>query len=42
MKNGPGLMFADAEFLIIVTIFFVVCGIVSLWISKRIKKNLTH
>lgn len=38
-KYGPGLLFADVEIFTAITIFFIIVGSISLWISYRIKKN---
>ena len=36
-QHGAGLMFADAEIFLLLTILFLLLGIVSLWIAKRFK-----
>jgi hypothetical protein len=36
-KYGSGLMFADAEIFILLTLVFSVLGFVCLWIGKKLK-----
>ncbi len=40
LQQGSGLLFADVEIFTIITILFIVLGILCLWISNRIKKQL--
>ncbi len=42
LKAGNGVMFADVEIFTVITIFFIIVGILCLWISNRIKKRLTQ
>jgi hypothetical protein len=39
INNGPGIMFADVEFLSLLTVFFLIIGIILLFAAKRIKKD---
>lgn len=36
-QHGAGLMFADAEIILLLTVAFLLPGIVCLWIKKRLK-----
>jgi hypothetical protein len=36
-QHGAGLMFADAEIFILLTLVFSVLGFVCLWIGKKLK-----
>ena len=38
-KYGPGLLFADVEIFTAITLFFIIVGSATLWISYRIKKH---
>jgi len=38
-KYGAGLMLADAEIFSMTAVFFIVAGLLCLWVSRRIKKN---
>ena len=40
LQQGSGLLFADVEIFTIITILFIVLGILCLWNSNRIKKQL--
>ncbi len=40
LKAGHGLMFADVEIFTMITILFIVFGVLCLWISHRIKRQL--
>jgi hypothetical protein len=37
-KHGTGLLFADAEIFILLTVVFTMLGITSFWIGEKIKK----
>jgi cell division protein FtsX len=36
-QHGAGLMFADAEIFLLLTITFLLLGIVCLWVGKKLK-----
>ena len=36
-QHGAGLMFADAEVFLLLTVVFLLLGFISLWIRKKIK-----
>jgi hypothetical protein len=36
-RYGAGLMFADAEILLLLTVVFLLLGIIFIWIGKKIK-----
>ena len=36
-KHGAGIMFADAEIFVLLTLVFSVLGFVCLWIGKKLK-----
>ena len=42
LKAGRGVMFADVEIFTVLTILFIITGILCLWISNRIKIRLTQ
>ena len=40
IHSGHGLLFADVEIFTMITILFIVLGVLCLWIYNRIKKQL--
>jgi len=40
LRHGSGLLFADVEIFIMLTILFIILGLICLWVSNRIKKQL--
>jgi len=41
IHGGRGLFFTNVEIFSIITVFFIILGIVFLWISHKIKKKLS-
>ena len=39
INNGPGIMFADVELLLIITILFLLLSIIIFFTAKRIKNG---
>ena len=42
INNGSGLMFADAEIFLVLTLFFLFIGIVCFGIERKLKKTDSH
>lgn len=42
INHGSGLMFADAEILLVLMLVFLFVGILCFWIERRIKKPDSH
>ena len=42
INHGSGLMFADAEIFLVLTLFFLFIGIVFFWIERKLKKTDSH
>jgi len=40
-EHSAGLMFADVEIFVGITLIFLTAGIICFWIAAKIKKNLT-
>lgn len=40
INNGPGIMFAGVEILLMLTVLFLIIGVMMLFISKKIKKKV--
>jgi succinate dehydrogenase hydrophobic anchor subunit len=38
-NHGAGLMFADVEIFVILTLFFLFIGILCFWVVKKIKRH---
>jgi|WetSurMetagenome_2_1015567.scaffolds.fasta_scaffold86190_2 hypothetical protein len=38
-SHGAGLMFADVEIFIVLTLIFLTAGIICFWIAAKIRKN---
>ncbi|MBK7631793.1 MAG: hypothetical protein IPJ23_14025 [Ignavibacteriales bacterium] len=41
INHGPGLMFADAEIFLFLTLFFLALSIVLFWIGKKQQNRIT-
>lgn len=41
-NHGSGLMFADAEILLVLMLFFLFIGILCFWIERKQKKTNSH
>lgn len=39
INHGSGLMFADAEVLLVLMLFFLVIGMLCFWIERKLKTN---
>jgi cell division protein FtsX len=42
INHGSGLMFADAEILLVLMFFFLFIGILCFWIERKLKKTNSH
>lgn len=42
INNGSGLMFADAEIFLVLTLFFLFAGIVFFLVERKLKKTDSH
>jgi cell division protein FtsX len=42
INHGSGIMFADAEIFLVLTLFFLFIGVVCFWIERKIKNRHTQ